>query len=125
MGCPTKEEIREWFSLHETGKVPEFFETYVRDDVKWTVMVCGYGYMLANRAKGTNPLAGTYNSKQEFISGTVMILRKSLKPGMWDVEVTNVIAGGEQAAVELTVTSEVESLPIQWLIRSKRMANHS
>jgi hypothetical protein len=39
MGYPTKEEIREWFRLHETGKVPEFFETHVRDDVTWTVMV--------------------------------------------------------------------------------------
>ena len=37
-----------------------------------------------------------------------MILRKALKPGLWDVEITNVIAGGEQAAVELTVTSEVD-----------------
>ena len=107
MGYPTKEEIREWFRLHETGKVPEFFETYVRDDVKWTVMVCATAICFVN-AEGTNPIAGTYNSKKEFLSGTVMILRKALKPGFWDVEVTNVIAGGEQAAVELTVTSEVD-----------------
>ena len=39
MGYPTKEEIREWFALQETGQVAEFFENYVRDDVKWTVMV--------------------------------------------------------------------------------------
>jgi hypothetical protein len=58
--------------------------------------------------EGTNPIAGTYNSKKEFLAGTVMILRKALKPGFWDVEITNVIAGGEQAAVELTVTSEVD-----------------
>jgi hypothetical protein len=29
-----------------------------------------------------------------------------MKP-VWDVKVTNVIAGGEQAAVELTIKSEV------------------
>ena len=58
--------------------------------------------------EGTNPIAGTYNSKKEFLAGTVTILRKALKPGLWDVEITNVIAGGEQAAVELTVTSEVD-----------------
>ena len=80
--------------------------------------------MLAD-GEGTNPLAGTYNSKQEFISGTVMILRKALKPGIWDVEITNVIAGGEQAAVELTVTSEVKTLPSPGLICSKKMANRS
>src|SRR5271170_7463950 len=108
MGYPTKEEIREWFSLHEAGKAGQFFENYVRDDVKWTVMVCEYDDMFAN-GEGTNPIAGTYNSKQEFISGTVMVLSRALKPGIWDVEITNVIAGGEQAAVELTVTSEVET----------------
>jgi len=70
-----------------------------------------HGNMLGN-VKGTSPIAGTYNSKKEFIGGTMTILRKALKPGLWDVEVTNVIAGGEQAAVELTVTSEVKPYPL-------------
>jgi hypothetical protein len=46
MGYPTKEEIREWFSLQGTGRVLEFFEMYVRDDVKWTVMVCAMAICL-------------------------------------------------------------------------------
>jgi hypothetical protein len=36
-----------------------------------------------------------------------MKIRTALKPGSWDPTVTNVIAGGEQAAVEITVKSEV------------------
>jgi len=59
------------------------------------------------KRKGTHPIAGTYKSKQDFVNGTAAILRKSLKPGLWDCEVTNIIAGGEQAAVEMTVTSQV------------------
>jgi hypothetical protein len=39
MGYPTAEELREWFRLHEQGQASKFFELYVRDDVKWTVMV--------------------------------------------------------------------------------------
>jgi hypothetical protein len=39
MGYPTTEELREWFRLHEQGQAAKFFELYVRDDVKWTVMV--------------------------------------------------------------------------------------
>jgi hypothetical protein len=39
MGYPTAEELREWFRLHEQGQAAKFFELYVRDDVKWTVMV--------------------------------------------------------------------------------------
>jgi hypothetical protein len=42
------------------------------------------------------------------MSGTLAILRGAMKP-VWDVKVTNVIAGGEQAAVELTIKSEVRS----------------
>jgi hypothetical protein len=58
------------------------------------------------RFQGTNPIAGVYPSKAAFLAGTVGILRKALTD-RWDAEVTNVIAGGEQAAIELTVTSEV------------------
>jgi hypothetical protein len=38
-----------------------------------------------------------------------MKIRTALKPGVWDATVSNVIAGGEQAAVEITVKSETYS----------------
>lgn len=43
------------------------------------------------------------------MAGTLAILRGAMKPNIWNVRVTNVIAGGEQAAVELTINSEVRS----------------
>jgi hypothetical protein len=48
-----------------------------------------------------------FHGKKEFMSGTLAILRGAMKPNIWNVTVTNVIAGGEQAAVELTIESEV------------------
>jgi hypothetical protein len=39
MVYPTKEELREWFSLQESGEAAKFFELHVRDDVVWTVEV--------------------------------------------------------------------------------------
>ena len=48
-----------------------------------------------------------FHGKKEFLSGTLAILRGAMKPNIWNVTVTNVIAGGEQAAVELTIESEV------------------
>jgi hypothetical protein len=39
MVYPTKEELREWFRLQESGETAKFFDLYVRDDVVWTVEV--------------------------------------------------------------------------------------
>jgi ketosteroid isomerase-like protein len=47
---------REIFKGREDGDSAAFF-THVADDVDWTVM-------------GTNPLAGRYRSKADFIAGT-------------------------------------------------------
>jgi hypothetical protein len=52
------------------------------------------------------PLSGTYNGKKAFLVGVLSVLRGALKPDLWNVMVTNVIAGGNQAATELTVKSE-------------------
>jgi hypothetical protein len=48
-----------------------------------------------------------YDGKKDFLAGTITILKGALKPGLWETTVTNVIAGGEQAAVEMTIKSEV------------------
>jgi hypothetical protein len=57
--------------------------------------------------KGTHPIAGVFHGKQDFMAGTLAKLRNALKPGIWNTKVTNVFAGGNQACVEMTVSSEV------------------
>lgn len=50
------------------------------------------------------------------MSGTLAILRGAMKPDIWNVTVTNVIAGGEQAAVELTIKSEVRRINLPLMV---------
>lgn len=41
------------------------------------------------------------------MAGTLGVLRGGLKPGIWDTKLTNVFAGGNQACIEMTISSEV------------------
>jgi hypothetical protein len=64
MVYPTKEELREWFRLQETGESPKFFDLYVRDDVVWTVEVsncAGRAYL-----RERHPLAGCIMARRTF-----------------------------------------------------------
>jgi ketosteroid isomerase-like protein len=78
--------VKSLFTNLEDGKSGAFFE-HVADDVKWTVM-------------GTHPLAGTYYTKDDFISHTFARLDKILKEGVL-LRVTNILVNGDSAAVEM------------------------
>ncbi len=78
--------IKSLFANLENGKSGAFFE-HVADDVEWTVM-------------GTHPLAGTYHTKDDFISHTFARLDKILKEGVL-LRVTNILVDGDSAAVEM------------------------
>ena len=78
--------VQTLFANLENGKSDAFFE-HVADDVKWTVM-------------GTHPLAGTYHTKDDFISHTFARLDKILKEGVL-LRVTNILVEGDSAAVEM------------------------
>src|ERR671921_2809354 len=78
--------VKSLFANLENGKSGAFFE-HVPDDVKWTVM-------------GTHPLAGTYHTKDDFISHTFARLDKLLKEGVV-LRVSNLLVDGDTAVVEL------------------------
>lgn len=84
------ENVTALFGNLTTGDADKFFEQ-VADDVRWTVM-------------GTHPLAGTYDSKAEFIEKTFTRLNKLLV-GPVDLRVDNVIVSGDEAAVEMASLS--------------------
>jgi ketosteroid isomerase-like protein len=78
--------VKSLFANLENGRSGAFFE-HVADDVNWTVM-------------GTHPLAGTYNTKDDFISHTFARLDRILKEGVL-LRVTNILVEGDSAAVEM------------------------
>jgi ketosteroid isomerase-like protein len=78
--------VKSLFANLENGKSGAFFE-HVADDVDWTVM-------------GTHPLAGTYLTKDDFLSHTFARLDKILKEGVL-LRVTNILVDGDRAAVEM------------------------
>ena len=81
-----EQTVRSIFAGLEHGDGDAFFE-HVAEGVDWTVM-------------GTHPLAGRYRSKSAFRAGTFSKLGKVLSGGA-QLRVTNVIAAGEIAVVEL------------------------
>jgi ketosteroid isomerase-like protein len=80
------EYVEKLFEYLKTGESNKFFE-YVADNVQWTVM-------------GTHPLAGIYNSKDDFISNTFQRLNKLLKEGVI-LEVNNIVVQNQTVVVEM------------------------
>jgi ketosteroid isomerase-like protein len=80
------EYVEKLFEYLKTGESYKFFE-YVADNVQWTVM-------------GTHPLAGIYNSKDDFISNTFQRLNKLLKEGVI-LEVNNIVVQNQTVVVEM------------------------
>ncbi len=78
--------VRQIFLPLESGDGEKFFEC-VAEDVDWTV-------------EGTHPLAGHYQSKQEFYSHTFARLNTILQEGT-QLHVQNVLTDGDWAVVEL------------------------
>jgi uncharacterized protein len=79
-------KVENLFKNLETGNTDNFFK-HVSDDVSWTVM-------------GTHPLAGTYHSKEEFVSHTFQRLNRILKKGVI-LKVKNILLQDETAVVEM------------------------
>ena len=78
--------VRSLFANLENGRTDAFFD-HVAEDVDWAVM-------------GTHPLAGTYQTKADFLVHTFGRLNKLLKEGVV-LRVTNLLVDGDTAAVEL------------------------
>ena len=93
-GAVTADYVREVFRGLETGDGAGFFR-HVADDVDWTVM-------------GTHPLAGHYQSKAAFISGTFDKLAKVLPDGT-QLTVADLLVTGNEAAVELSSGATAKS----------------
>ena len=82
----TPDRVREIFKGLENGDGAAFF-AQVAEDVDWTVM-------------GTQPLAGHYRSKKDFIEGTFAKLGQVLPHGA-QLHVEHLIVKDDQAVVEL------------------------
>ncbi len=88
---PTHEKVSEIFAHLQTGEGEKFFE-HVADNVSWTVM-------------GTHPLAGRYDSKDEFMRCTFDRLNRIMPDGI-ALSVDNVLVDGNTAVVEMTAKAQ-------------------
>ncbi|MFZ0510976.1 MAG: nuclear transport factor 2 family protein [Candidatus Nitrosopolaris sp.] len=86
----TVEYVRKLFENLSTGNASAFFDS-VANGVHWTVM-------------GTHPLAGVYNSKEDFLKHTFERLDKVLKGGVL-IKVDHIFVSGDIAVVEMSSTS--------------------
>lgn len=103
----TVAKVENLFKNLETGKNDLFFK-HVADDVSWTVM-------------GTHPLAGTYHTKDDFISHTFQRLNKILKEGVV-LKVKNIIIHDDTAVVEMeSISTALNETPFNntycWVVR--------
>jgi uncharacterized protein len=79
-------QVQNIFKNLETRNSDNFFK-HVSDNVSWTVM-------------GTHPLAGTYHSKEDFISHTFRRLNRILEEGVI-LKVKNILLQDDTAVVEM------------------------
>ncbi len=105
----TVKQVQNIFNNIDKGENEKFFE-HVADDVCWKVM-------------GTHPLAGTYHSKQDFLTHTFMRLNKILKKGVI-LKVKGIIVQNDTAAVELESYSiSLSGMPFNntycWVVKFK------
>lgn len=90
----TVKQVKNLFNYLETGDNNQFFE-HVSDRVHWTVM-------------GTHPLAGTYETKKDFIQHTFQRLNNVLRDGVI-LKVKNIIVQDDNAVVELESESTAKN----------------
>jgi ketosteroid isomerase-like protein len=100
--------VRSLFSNLENGKTDAFFD-HVAEDVYWTVM-------------GTHPLAGTYQTKTDFLAHTFNRLSKLLREGGVVMRVTHLLVEGDAAAVEMeSISTALNGKPFNntycWIVR--------
>jgi len=103
------EKVENLFKNLETGNSDNFFKD-VSDDVSWTVM-------------GTHPLAGTYHSKEDFISHTFRRLNRILEEGVI-LKVKNILLHDDTAVVEMeSISTAINGKPFNntycWVVYFK------
>ena len=103
----TLNQVENLFNHLQTGENEQFFEK-VANNVKWTVM-------------GTHPLAGTYNTKQDFVSKTFIRLNRILKEGVI-LKVNNIIVQEDTAVVEIeSLSTALNGMPFDntycWIVK--------
>lgn len=92
---PTRDEILDIFKIATPHNFAEIFLEHVDPNVDWTVL-------------GTHPLAGRFNSRDEFVSQPLARFRKVMKEPGIGITIHNVIGGGDQewAVFELIAKAE-------------------
>jgi len=103
------EKVENLFKNLETGNSDNFFKD-VSNDVSWTVM-------------GTHPLAGTYHSKEDFISHTFRRLNRILEEGVI-LKVKNILLHDDTAVVEMeSISTAINGKPFNntycWVVYFK------
>jgi len=83
----TKEYVKQVFSLLEQGDLDGYLQQYVDEQVQWTIT-------------GTNVLAGTYHSRDEFVNRAIHALKKALE-GDIKMQIHHVYVDGDTAIVEM------------------------
>ena len=80
--------VQQVFALLEQGQIDRYLSQYVAEDVQWTIT-------------GTNVLAGTYTSRDDFANRAIAKLKASLEGGIqWQVR--HLYVDGSTAIVEMT-----------------------
>jgi uncharacterized protein len=90
----THDAVRVLFKNLETNNAETFFKQ-VSDNVHWTVM-------------GTHPLAGTYNTKQDFLNATFKRLNQILNEGVV-LKIKHIYVDGMTAIVEMESLSTAKN----------------
>lgn len=103
----SEEYVNELFDYLKTGENEKFFSK-VSDDVNWTVM-------------GTHPLAGNYQTKQDFVKSTFTRLNKVLNEGVV-LKVNHVLVKDSTAVVEMeNLSTALNGKPFNntycWIVR--------
>jgi ketosteroid isomerase-like protein len=103
----SEEYVKELFDYLKTGETEKFFSK-VSDDVNWTVM-------------GTHPLAGNYQTKQDFVKSTFQRLNKVLNEGVI-LKVNHILVKDTTAVAEMeSLSTALNGKPFNntycWIVR--------
>ena len=84
----THDYVQQVFALLEQGQIDRYLAEYVAEDVQWTIT-------------GSNVLADTYTSRDDFVNRAIARLKASLAGSIrWEVH--HVYVDGDTAIVEMT-----------------------
>ncbi len=83
----SKAYVKDVFSLLEQGRLDDYLNDYVDENVQWTIT-------------GTNVLSGLYTSRQDFIDRAITPLKASLTGGI-SMKIPHIYIDGDTAIVEM------------------------